>query len=74
VFNCFSDCIEIADVVSPQQRLLAPAEARRLVERFECHYTPKHGPSTEAGLAWPKSELAVLSTQSLDRRIPTRTN
>lgn len=44
------------------------AEARRLVERFEWHYTPKHG----SWLDLAESELAVLSTQCLDRRIPDR--
>src|SRR5208283_3629509 len=29
-------------------------------------------PSTEAGSTWPNPELAVLSTQSLDRRIPDK--
>lgn len=43
-----------------------PAEARRLVERFEWHYTPKHG----SWLDMAESELAVLSSQCLDRRIP----
>ena len=43
------------------------AEARRLVERFEWHYTPKHG----SWLDMAEAELAVLSTQCLDRRIPT---
>jgi hypothetical protein len=42
-----------------------PAEARRLVERFEWHYTPKHG----SWLNLAESELAVLSGQCLDRRI-----
>ena len=41
------------------------AEARRLVERFEWHYTPKHG----SWLDMAESELGVLSTQCLDRRI-----
>jgi hypothetical protein len=41
------------------------AEARRLVERFEWHYTPKHG----SWLDMAESELAVLSRQCLDRRI-----
>ena len=44
------------------------AEARRLVERFEWHYTPKHG----SWLNMAESELAVLSTQCLDRRIPDK--
>jgi len=42
-----------------------PEEARRLVERFEWHYTPKHG----SWLDMAESELSVLSGQCLDRRI-----
>ena len=34
------------------------AEARRLVERFEWHYTPKHG----SWLDMAESELTVLAT------------
>ena len=41
------------------------AEARRLVERFEWHFTPKHG----SWLNMAESELAVLTSQCLDRRI-----
>jgi hypothetical protein len=41
------------------------AEARRLVERFEWHYTPKHG----SWLDMAESELAVLTSQCLDRPI-----
>jgi DDE superfamily endonuclease len=41
------------------------AEARRLAERFEWHYTPKHG----IWLDMAESELSVLSGQCLDRRI-----
>jgi hypothetical protein len=41
------------------------AEARRLVERFEWHYTPKHG----SWLNLAESELSVLAGQCLDRRI-----
>ena len=40
-------------------------EARRLVERFEWHYTPKHG----SWLDLAESELGVLASQCLDRRI-----
>ncbi len=43
-------------------------EARRLVERFEWHYTPKHG----SWLDLAESELSVLSRQCLDRRIPDK--
>jgi uncharacterized small protein (DUF1192 family) len=42
-----------------------PAEACRLVKRFEWHYTPKHG----SWLDMAESELGVLSSQCLDRRI-----
>ena len=45
-----------------------PQEARRLVERFEWHYTPKHG----SWLDMAESELGVLSGQCLDRRIPDK--
>ena len=43
----------------------APEEARRLAERFEFHYTPKHG----SWLNVAEIELSVLSRQCLDRRI-----
>jgi len=43
-----------------------PAEARRLAERLELHYTPKHG----SWLNIAEIELSVLSRQCLDRRIP----
>jgi hypothetical protein len=45
-----------------------PAEARRLAERLEIHYTPKHG----SWLNVAEIELRVLSGQCLDRRIPER--
>ena len=44
------------------------AEARRLVERFEWRYTPKHGSWFDLA----ESELAVLAVQCLDRRIPDK--
>src|SRR5579864_3325816 len=44
---------------------LPAKEARRLVERFEWHYTPKHG----SWLDMAESELSVLSRQCLSRRI-----
>ena len=43
-------------------------EARRLVERFEWHYTPKHG----SWLNMAESELSVVSSQCLDRHIPDK--
>ena len=45
-----------------------PAEARRLAQRLEIHYTPKHG----SWLNVAEIELRVLSGQCLDRRIPQR--
>jgi hypothetical protein len=45
-----------------------PAEARRLAERLEIHYTPKHG----SWLNIAETELSVLARQCLDRRIPAK--
>ena len=47
-----------------------PAEARRIAERFEWHYTPKHG----SWLNIAESELSVMARQCLDRRIPDQTS
>jgi hypothetical protein len=43
-----------------------PAEARRIAERLEIHYTPKHG----SWLNMAEIEIGVLSRQCPDRRIP----
>jgi len=43
-----------------------PKEARRLSERLEIHYTPKHG----SWLNMAEIELSALKGQCLDRRIP----
>lgn len=43
-----------------------PKEARRLLDRLEIHYTPKHG----SWLNMAEIELSVLSGQCLNRRIP----
>jgi hypothetical protein len=43
-----------------------PAEAKRLWDKLEIHYTPKHG----SWLNLAEIELSVLSRQCLDRRIP----
>ncbi len=43
-----------------------PNEARRIVERFEWHYSPKHG----SWINMAESELSHLATQCLARRIP----
>ncbi len=44
-----------------------PAEARRLAERLEIHYTPKHG----SWLNIAENELSTLTRQCLSRRIGT---
>ena len=44
----------------------APEEARRLVQRFEFHFTPKHG----SWLNMAEIELSALVRQCLDRRLP----
>ena len=45
-----------------------PAEAQRLKERLEFHYTPKHG----SWLNVAEIELSALSRQCLQQRIPDR--
>jgi hypothetical protein len=45
-----------------------PAEAKRLTDRLELHYTPKHG----SWLNMAEIELSVLSEQCLDRRLADR--
>jgi hypothetical protein len=43
-----------------------PAEAKRLADKLEIHYTPTHG----SWLNMAEIELSVLSRQCLDRRVP----
>jgi transposase len=45
-----------------------PDEARRLIERLEVHYTPKHG----SWLNMAETELSVMTKQCLRRRIPDK--
>src|SRR5688500_9195009 len=45
-----------------------PAEARRLADKLELHYTPKHG----SWLNMAEIELAMLAGQCLDRRLADR--
>ena len=46
--------------------MFEPEEARRLAERLDIHYTPKHG----SWLNMAEIELSVMKGQCLDRRIP----
>ncbi len=53
----------------PANGVLIPRRnTKRLAERFEWHYTPKHG----SWLNLAESELGVLASQCLDRRIPDK--
>ena len=45
-----------------------PAEARRLAERLEIHYTPEHG----SWLNMAEIEQSVMARQALSRRVPDR--
>lgn len=47
----------------------APAEARRLAEKLEIHYTPKHG----SWLNMAEIELSILSRQCMKDYFETRT-
>jgi hypothetical protein len=47
-----------------------PTEAKRLMERFEWHYTPKHG----SWLDMAEIELGILSRQCLSQRIDNMDN
>ena len=44
----------------------APQEAKRILDRLQLHYTPKHG----SWLNMAEIELSVLARQCLTRRIP----
>jgi hypothetical protein len=43
----------------------APEEARRILEKLEFHYTPKHG----SWLNLAESEISIMNGQCLDRRL-----
>ena len=45
------------------------SEARRLAERFEWHYTPKHG----SWLNMAETEIRIMNGQCLDRRLDSQT-
>jgi DDE superfamily endonuclease len=46
----------------------SPAEAKRLADKLEIHYTPKHG----SWLTMAEIELSVLQRQCLNRRLEDR--
>jgi DDE superfamily endonuclease len=45
-----------------------PAEARRLLDKLEFHYTPKHG----SWLNMAETEISIMGSQCLDRRLESR--
>lgn len=45
-----------------------PAKAKRILDKLEFHYTPKHG----SWLDMAEIELSVLARECLDRRIPDK--
>ena len=47
-----------------------PAEARRIVDKLDFHFTPKHG----SWLDMAEIEFSVVSRQCLDRRIGDETS
>ena len=49
-------------------KAFAPIEAKRILDKLEFHYTPKHG----SWLNMAEIELSVLARQCLDRRIPAQ--
>lgn len=55
-------------VPSSLYKAFEPAEAKRILDRLEFHYTPKHG----SWLNMAEIELSVLTRQCLDRRIRDR--
>lgn len=60
------DNLNIHKIASLYVAFPAP-EARRIARKLEFHLTPKHG----SWLNVAESELAVLSSQCLNRRLPT---
>jgi len=45
-----------------------PAEARRILDRIEFHYTPKHG----SWLNMAETEIGIMGSQCLDRRLDSQ--
>ncbi len=52
--------------VSSLYATFTPEEARRIAERIEIHYTPKHG----SWLDMAEIEIGIMARQCLHRRIP----
>ena len=46
----------------------SPAEARRILDKIEFHYTPKHG----SWLNMAETEINIMNSQCLNRRLDTQ--
>lgn len=74
VDECYPDAVKIRlvqDQLNTHRpaslyKAFAPAEAKRILDKLELHYTPKHG----SWLNMAEIELSVLSRQCLAQRIP----
>ena len=82
VAHCFKDLVDLyfpeAEVIrvvmdqlnthtlSVLYEVFDPSEARRIARKLEIHHTPKHG----SWLNMAEIELAVVTGQCLDRRLP----
>ena len=49
-------------------KAFAPEEAKRILDKLEFHYTPKHG----SWLNMAEIELSVLNRQCVNRRLPDK--
>jgi hypothetical protein len=63
---CWSAIISTPTFPAALYKTFKPQEARRLLSSLEIHYTPKHG----SWLNMAEIELAALTRQCLNRRIP----
>lgn len=76
VDECFPHAIKIrlvhdqlnTHVPASLYKTFEPSEAKRILDKLEIHYTPKHA----SWLNMAEIELSVLARQCLDRRIPDK--
>jgi hypothetical protein len=82
--SCVKDLVEVHDPAAEKLVLVMdnlnthtpasldeafpPAEAKRIADKLEIHYPPKHG----SWLNMAEIELSALERQCLDRRLPDR--
>lgn len=70
VHKCVDEVVDNLNTHGPHSlyEAFAPAQARRLAQRFEWHYTPEHG----SWLNIAECELSVLERQCVGRRMADR--